>query len=199
MKKDSDQLTIAEFAKSLKISEWTARKWLREGKIRGSKIGGGKEWRIPKDEVVYIRKPKTIDAFSTEVFRDIIQKAYLQIIKISNNDQHDDAHDLFRLVELSTDMLYWLWKDVEELMKRHKIKLPRSVRVAKMFCLEEVRHYEEALGILTDNLVDYEMKRGGFKDRNDYIKYIHQLRLEYEKHGESNASITDPKHKKAKA
>jgi excisionase family DNA binding protein len=40
--------TPAEVAESLKVSEYTVRKWLREGKMGGVKLNTGSraEWRI---------------------------------------------------------------------------------------------------------------------------------------------------------
>jgi excisionase family DNA binding protein len=39
-------LTPDEAAKILKVSPQTIRRWLRDGSIKGTKVGGGKLWRI---------------------------------------------------------------------------------------------------------------------------------------------------------
>lgn len=48
-----DYLTVSEVAKSLNVTEYTIRKYLRKGELRGTKIAG---WRIkPADLVTFIR------------------------------------------------------------------------------------------------------------------------------------------------
>ncbi len=39
-------LTPDEAARILKVSPQTVRRWLRDGSIKGTKVGGGKLWRI---------------------------------------------------------------------------------------------------------------------------------------------------------
>ena len=44
--------TVAEVADKIKVSPFTIRKWIRDGHVRGSQIGGRKlGWRIPISEV----------------------------------------------------------------------------------------------------------------------------------------------------
>lgn len=43
-------LTVREVARRLKRAEFTVRAWLREGKLRGTKIGN-KDWRIREDDL----------------------------------------------------------------------------------------------------------------------------------------------------
>ena len=48
-------LTVPDVAGLLSIHEDTARRYLREGKIRAFKLGGGREWRVrPLDYVDFI-------------------------------------------------------------------------------------------------------------------------------------------------
>lgn len=42
-------LTVEEAAARLRVSEWTLRKWLREGRLRGSRPG--RDWRIEEAAV----------------------------------------------------------------------------------------------------------------------------------------------------
>ncbi len=45
-------LTVKEVAEQLKLHPETVRNWLREGRLRGTQIGGTKSgWRIPQSEV----------------------------------------------------------------------------------------------------------------------------------------------------
>jgi len=54
-----DYLTVREVAKSLNITEYTVRKYLRKGELRGTKIAG---WRIkPADLVAFIRSKTNVD------------------------------------------------------------------------------------------------------------------------------------------
>ncbi|NLO52095.1 MAG: helix-turn-helix domain-containing protein [Bacteroidales bacterium] len=43
-------LTVREVARRLKRAEFTVRTWLREGKLKGTKIGN-KDWRIREDDL----------------------------------------------------------------------------------------------------------------------------------------------------
>ncbi len=51
-------LTLDEAAQRLRTTSWTVRRWIREGKLVGTKIGG--EWRVDPDDLEeFIRKGKT--------------------------------------------------------------------------------------------------------------------------------------------
>jgi excisionase family DNA binding protein len=178
MRKDKELITIAEFAYALQISEWTARKWLREGKVRGRKIGGGKEWRIPREEIDYCWRQETFH--DPEGIPETFKKAHEQIIKISDDGHNDVARDIYNLIEVYDEMVASLQIDMEALLKKHKIKPPKSLREAKMIRLEGSRH-RDTLEILAERWVENEIKLGGFKDRMDYLKHIYQLMLEEEK------------------
>ena len=53
-----DYLTVSEVAKSLNVTEYTIRKYLRNGELRGTKIAG---WRIkPADLVIFIRSKTNV-------------------------------------------------------------------------------------------------------------------------------------------
>lgn len=54
--KDPELVTVEEAAKFLKVHHETLRKWLRQGTVRGVKIGGGRMWRIPKAELVKLQQ-----------------------------------------------------------------------------------------------------------------------------------------------
>ena len=43
-------LTLKDVAKTLSVSEYTVGVWLRQGKLKGSKLGG-KLWRVSEAEV----------------------------------------------------------------------------------------------------------------------------------------------------
>ena len=48
-------LTVKEVAERLRVHPVTIRRWLLEGRIRGSQPGGAKiGWRIPESEVTRI-------------------------------------------------------------------------------------------------------------------------------------------------
>lgn len=53
---DPGLVTVEEAAKFLKVHHETLRKWLRQGTLRGVKIGGGRMWRIPKAELVKLQR-----------------------------------------------------------------------------------------------------------------------------------------------
>lgn len=46
-------LTVSQFARALGVTPKTVRRWLYDGKIRGSKPAGGQQdlWRIPRSEL----------------------------------------------------------------------------------------------------------------------------------------------------
>ena len=45
-------LTVAEVADRLQVSEWTVRDWLREGRLKGHRMGGRKlGWRVRPSEL----------------------------------------------------------------------------------------------------------------------------------------------------
>ena len=43
--------TVGQAAEKLSVSTYILRAWLRNGSIKGSKIGGGKLWRITDDAI----------------------------------------------------------------------------------------------------------------------------------------------------
>jgi len=50
-------LTVAEVAERLRLGEETVRRWLRQGKLRGTKLGPTSAgYRIPESEVQRILK-----------------------------------------------------------------------------------------------------------------------------------------------
>ena len=50
-----EMLTVEEVAKVLKLSPYTVRELLKEGKLPGRKIGGGRQWRVSRDDLeVYL-------------------------------------------------------------------------------------------------------------------------------------------------
>lgn len=52
--------TIGQAAEKLSVSDYTLREWLRNGKIKGSKIGNGRLWRITEDQIKeYLDKCQT--------------------------------------------------------------------------------------------------------------------------------------------
>jgi excisionase family DNA binding protein len=52
MMTEEQLLTVPDVAKRLRVSEWTVRDWLRDGKIRGFRIGGRKTgWRVRASEI----------------------------------------------------------------------------------------------------------------------------------------------------
>ncbi len=193
MNKDDNLITISEFAEALQISEWTARKWLREGKVRGRKIGGGKEWRIPKEEIEYMWRQETFH--DPEGIPETFKKAHEQIIKISDAGQNEIAKDIYDLIEVYDEMLFSLRKDMEALIEKHKIDPPKSFREAKMILRKGVKYRERTLGILTERWMDNEIKTGGFKDRMEYLKHIYHQMLEYEKQDKEKKKVR-PKGKK---
>jgi len=44
---DTDVLTVQEAAEYLKVSKFTIKRWLREGKLKGSKLAGNR-WKVYK-------------------------------------------------------------------------------------------------------------------------------------------------------
>lgn len=43
--------TVGQAAERLSVSPPTVRTWLHDGLLRGSKIGGGKVWRVTEDAI----------------------------------------------------------------------------------------------------------------------------------------------------
>jgi excisionase family DNA binding protein len=49
--------TVAEVADRLRLHPQTIREWLREGRIKGIRLGGTKAgWRIPADEIARLER-----------------------------------------------------------------------------------------------------------------------------------------------
>lgn len=49
---DHEFLTVAEFARALRMNREVVRRWLRTGVIAGTRLPGDKlGWRIPRSEV----------------------------------------------------------------------------------------------------------------------------------------------------
>jgi excisionase family DNA binding protein len=46
-----DLLTVEEAAQRLKVTPYTIRKWLRQGRLRGIKVAGGQRWRIRAEDL----------------------------------------------------------------------------------------------------------------------------------------------------
>lgn len=44
-------LTVNQVAERLQVNAQTVRRWLREGELSGSPLGGRTGWRIPESEV----------------------------------------------------------------------------------------------------------------------------------------------------
>ena len=44
-------LTTEAAAKRLDVKQTTVRTWLRKGMLKGTKVGGGKLWRISEDAI----------------------------------------------------------------------------------------------------------------------------------------------------
>lgn len=44
-------LTVEEVAATLKLSPYTIRRLLKEGKLPGVKVGGGQQWRVRKSDL----------------------------------------------------------------------------------------------------------------------------------------------------
>jgi excisionase family DNA binding protein len=52
VKEDEQMLTVDQAADRLQASKETIRRWLRDGKIKGVRIGGKRlGWRIPLSEI----------------------------------------------------------------------------------------------------------------------------------------------------
>jgi excisionase family DNA binding protein len=49
--KTIDLLTVDEAARLLKLTPYTIRRLLKEGRLPGKKVGGGRQWRINRDEL----------------------------------------------------------------------------------------------------------------------------------------------------
>lgn len=48
--------TVEQAAKKLSVSDQTVRLWLREGLIKGTKIGDGRIWRITEEAITEFLK-----------------------------------------------------------------------------------------------------------------------------------------------
>jgi excisionase family DNA binding protein len=57
---DEPTLTVAEVAERLRVNPETVRVWLRQGKMRGARLGGTKAgYRIPASEVTRLLRGET--------------------------------------------------------------------------------------------------------------------------------------------
>jgi len=61
---DKQNLTTAEAAEYFGVTRATIGIWLNEGILKGFKIGKGKYWRIPLDEVERLAREKFGDGTS---------------------------------------------------------------------------------------------------------------------------------------
>jgi len=56
-------LTVPEVAGQLRIAPKTVRRWLREGKLRGVRLGGNKiGWRVSSSEVARLVSVAPVEA-----------------------------------------------------------------------------------------------------------------------------------------
>ena len=46
-----DYLTVPEAAEALRVHDETVRRWLQAGRLRGTKLPGRGDWRIPQAEI----------------------------------------------------------------------------------------------------------------------------------------------------
>ena len=46
-----EYFTVGKAAEKMSVAEFTVRRWLREGMLKGTKIGAGQLWRI-SDEAI---------------------------------------------------------------------------------------------------------------------------------------------------
>lgn len=44
-------MTLREVAKELRVSEWTVRKWLKQGRLPGYRLGTKAGWRIKEKDL----------------------------------------------------------------------------------------------------------------------------------------------------
>jgi excisionase family DNA binding protein len=51
-------LTVREAAERLRVSEWTIRRWLRTGELKGSRFGDKAGWRVRESELEAFLKRK---------------------------------------------------------------------------------------------------------------------------------------------
>ena len=53
MANDSDRLlTVREIAERVKVNEVTVQRWLRSGRLKGTRLGGTRMgWRVPESEL----------------------------------------------------------------------------------------------------------------------------------------------------
>lgn len=54
---DDPLMTVDEIASIFSVSKYTVREWLRDGKMKGTKIPGG-EWRVQHSEMVRFANEK---------------------------------------------------------------------------------------------------------------------------------------------
>ena len=81
MRVTKEMLSVDEFARKANITVTYARQLLREGKVRGVKIG--KEWRISREEVdVYLGITTDIKSVEQELYiRELENKDYKALEK----------------------------------------------------------------------------------------------------------------------
>lgn len=64
---ESRLLRVADVAAKLKVHPETVRDWLRQGRLRGSRLGGDRAgWRIAESEVERFLQAGTTDPTTTQ-------------------------------------------------------------------------------------------------------------------------------------
>jgi len=170
--KDDQFLTIAEFAREFKISEWTARKWLREGKIRGQKIGGGKEWRISKNQIDYVRDLKYLEQSQYSQIVKEIPKGFKAILDISDQGQNEAAFIIMNLVGIYDHLLKSLIENIDKILENNNIPPTPSLEEIKAIHNVGIGFYHEAYKtVLKPYLADW-AKREGYDNTIDFLNSI---------------------------
>ncbi len=57
---NDETITVNEAAEMLKVSPQSVRRWLKDGHLKGSKVGKGKLWRLNRREVENYLKDERI-------------------------------------------------------------------------------------------------------------------------------------------
>ena len=59
LRNNQDVMTVNEVAAFLKVSNSAVRRWIREGKLHGHRLGGNGDWRFLKADVMNFFYGKT--------------------------------------------------------------------------------------------------------------------------------------------
>ncbi len=148
-------LRVSEAAKILNVSPSTLRMWLREGKIRGIKIGS--RWKIPQSEIMRLISGKFGEikvAIYARVATKKQQREGLLDLQVERLRQYCAARG-YRIVAVITDVASELDKDRPGIKRLFDLVEGKEIDVVVIesesrlsrFCFEYLERYFNSHGV----------------------------------------------------